>query len=77
MSIFTQVENGGGVSPIFDVAGYYADDGGTPGARYQSIEPVRLFDTRSGHGPVEARPGVPARCLRSTSRVWPACRRRA
>ena len=50
-------------APIFDVAGYYADEGGTPSARYQSIEPARLFDTRSGHGPVDARPAGPGEVL--------------
>lgn len=40
----------GGVHAIADVAGWYDDDTGTPGARYHPLTPARILDTREGNG---------------------------
>lgn len=40
----------GNVNVIFDVAGYYSASDGTPGSRFTSLSPSRIFDTRTGVG---------------------------
>lgn len=42
----------GSAHVVFDVVGYYSDETGPLGARYRSLSPKRLFDTRTGAGGV-------------------------
>jgi hypothetical protein len=47
VNLFNRV---GSVNVIFDIAGYYADNIGTHGGRYNSLNPARILDTRTGTG---------------------------
>ena len=40
----------GATDVLFDVAGYYAADGGTQGLRFHPLAPTRFMDTRDGTG---------------------------
>jgi len=48
----------GNTHVLFDVAGYYADNGVGNAGRYQSLVPARIADTRSNQGGVRLGPGA-------------------
>jgi hypothetical protein len=48
----------GTVDVVVDVAGWYGMDGAAEGARYASVDPYRILDTRSGNGAPAAKVGT-------------------
>ena len=44
------LNSAGNTHVVLDVAGYYATKDGTPGARYNTLVPARILDTRNGIG---------------------------
>ena len=53
--------NSGSVHLIADVAGWYGVDGGGGGARFSSVVPSRILDTRSGLGAAQGKVGPGSR----------------
>jgi hypothetical protein len=56
--------NAGATHVVIDVVGFYADGSGASGSRFNSLQPVRIFDTRYGTSGVGTRPLTAGQTLR-------------